>query len=202
MAERTHYTLLGLGEEASSDDITKAYRQKALVNHPDKGGDADLFDDLAKAFKTLDCRETRDAYDDELAKRRERDLLVEGGPAAGGNFSAKQAQAPMPRQKTEPTPGSKRQGKMRTAQPGNVLCAHEWKGLSSGAHQLKMLEDGMTDEQKTQALFNKYSNLPSGKDKKRDWMKGVRGKERSDLKTLAKKKEEEQLKKWDKWLGK
>mmetsp|Transcript_96329 Transcript_96329/g.241513 ORF Transcript_96329/g.241513 Transcript_96329/m.241513 type:complete len:216 (+) Transcript_96329:98-745(+) len=204
----TLYALLGVGEDAGSEEITRAYRQQALVNHPDKGGDAALFDDLAKAFKTLDCRETREAYDDELARARERDSLVEGGPsrggaAGGGAFSKQQAQAPMPREKTAPTAGSKRQGKLRTAQPGNVnMCAHEWKGMGSGGHVLKMLEDGMTDEQKTAALFDKYAALPSGKDKKRDWMKGVRGKDRQDLKALAKKKEAEQLERWNKWLGK
>jgi len=197
--DRTLYKLLGVGEDAGADEITRAYRQQALINHPDKGGDAALFDDLAKAFKTLDCRETREAYDNELERSREREKLVEGGPSAG--FSRQQAQEPM-RAKTEPHPGSKRQGKMRTAQPGNVLCAHEWKGMGSGAHAMKMLEDGMTDEQKTAALFDKYAALPAGKDKKRKWMKGVRGSDRQDLKAMAKKKEAEQMEKWNKWLGK
>mmetsp|Transcript_60921 Transcript_60921/g.175527 ORF Transcript_60921/g.175527 Transcript_60921/m.175527 type:complete len:207 (+) Transcript_60921:81-701(+) len=200
-APQTLYTLLGVSEDATSDELTKAYRQKALEQHPDKGGDKDSFDELAKAFKTLDCKDTREAYDVELEKARERATLVEGGPAPAGH-SQKQAQAPMPRQKTEPTPGSKRQGKMRTAQPGNAgCCAQEWKGMSSGAHVLKMICDEATVEQKTEALFDKYAKLPRGKDKKRDWLKGVRGEEKQNLKALAKKKEAEQMERWQKWLN-
>uniref|UniRef100_A0A7S2M3J1 J domain-containing protein n=1 Tax=Zooxanthella nutricula TaxID=1333877 RepID=A0A7S2M3J1_9DINO len=200
---RTLYDVLGVQEDAQAEDLTKAYRHKALEQHPDKGGDKDAFDELAKAFKTLDCAESRDAYDAELARARERDALVEGGPSAGaGAFSEKQAQAPMPRAKTEPTAGSKRQGKLRASQPGNAgMCAQEWKGMSSGAHILKMLCDEATEEQKTEALFTKYAALPRGKDKKRQWLSSVRGQQKQDLKALAKKKEAEQMEKWSKWLN-
>lgn len=206
-APATLYELLGVSEDAQSDELTKAYRQKALEQHPDKGGDKDSFDELAKAFKTLDCKETREAYDADLERSRERAALVEGGPAsaaAAAGPSQKQAQAPM-RPKTEPTPGSKRQGKLRTAQPGTGnRCAPEWKGLGSGAAMLQMLCDReeVTEEQKTQALFDKYSALPRGKEKKREWVGGLRGKEKQDLKALAKKKEAEEMEKWKKWLNK
>eukprot|EP00428_Durinskia_dybowskii_P085721 CAMPEP_0170426840 /NCGR_PEP_ID=MMETSP0117_2-20130122/38889_1 /TAXON_ID=400756 /ORGANISM="Durinskia baltica, Strain CSIRO CS-38" /LENGTH=216 /DNA_ID=CAMNT_0010685969 /DNA_START=86 /DNA_END=733 /DNA_ORIENTATION=+ len=201
---QTLYSLLGVAEDVSGDELTKAYRQKALETHPDKGGDKDQFEELAKAFKTLDCSETREAYDVELGRSRERATFVEGGPGGAGaaaGFSEKQAQAPM-REKTAPTPGSKRQGKLRSSQPGNGgRCANEWKGMGSGAHAMKMICDDATPKQRTEALFDKYAALPKGKDKKREWLSGIRGKEKQDLKALAKKREAEQMEKWQNGWG-
>merc|ERR1712129_646777 len=77
----THYDILGVDEQLTQDALVNAYRQRALELHPDKGGDADLFDDLVKAFKVLSVLKDRDAYDAELAKARQRSKLVEGGPA-------------------------------------------------------------------------------------------------------------------------
>merc|ERR1719203_1258882 len=94
----------------------------------------------------------------------------------------------MAREKTAPHSGSTRQGKIRTMQPGKPqACADEWKGMGSGAHTLKMIADGATDEEKTERLWQKYKDLP-------------RGKQKQDLKQRAKKHEEEQRERWQKWL--
>mmetsp|Transcript_49423 Transcript_49423/g.105219 ORF Transcript_49423/g.105219 Transcript_49423/m.105219 type:complete len:213 (-) Transcript_49423:353-991(-) len=197
--ERTLYNILGVDEEVTSDELLKAYRARALENHPDKGGDANLFDEIQKAFKILENEQTREIYDDELAKARDRAILVSGG---GPSHSTQQAQAPMPRNKTEPTAGSKRQGKLRTGQPGKPQhCADEWKGQKSGSHFLKALCDEAPQEQKIEALFDKYATLPRGKDKKREWLDGVRGEDKQDLKALAKKKEAEMMAKRQGWLN-
>ena len=34
-----YYTLLGVGKEATQDEVKKAFRKIALKEHPDKGGD-------------------------------------------------------------------------------------------------------------------------------------------------------------------
>lgn len=36
-----YYDVLGVTKEATQDEIRKAYRKKALKEHPDKGGDPD-----------------------------------------------------------------------------------------------------------------------------------------------------------------
>eukprot|EP00913_Durusdinium_trenchii_P001758 g1629.t1 len=49
----TLYEILGIDEDAPLDDVVKAYRQRALAEHPDKGGDVDRFDALKKAYEVL-----------------------------------------------------------------------------------------------------------------------------------------------------
>mmetsp|Transcript_118130 Transcript_118130/g.329388 ORF Transcript_118130/g.329388 Transcript_118130/m.329388 type:complete len:217 (-) Transcript_118130:71-721(-) len=203
-AIQTLYAALGVPEDASSEEVTRAYRQKALAEHPDKGGDAARFDEINKAYRVLADEKARSTYDEQLIKEREHAQLVEGrgGAAVAGAASGKQAQAPM-RAKTEPTPGSKRQGKLRNVQPGNAQhCALEWRGLGSGAGYLKMLTDDISPEQKTERLLDRYVALPRNKEKRREWVSGLRGKEKQDLKVAAKRREEAEKEKWAKWLAK
>jgi len=186
----THYSLLGVPENATYNDLKNAFRQRALHEHPDKGGDADRFHELQSAYNILEIQSRRDAYDEELRKARDRADLVEGAP------SEKAANTSAPRVKTAPTPGSKRAKKVE-GQGGS-----EWKIHGSGGGILKAIEDGATLDAKAQLLFNKYKDLPRNKDKKREWLNGVRGEEKQALKQAAKAHEKAQKAKWDKWLGK
>ncbi|CAK8991504.1 unnamed protein product [Durusdinium trenchii] len=196
----TLYEILGIDEDAPLDDVVKAYRQRALAEHPDKGGDVDRFDALKKAYEVLSDQQKRQAYDEKLAKDREREELVEGGPSGG--YSKQQVQAPMARVKTAPTFGSKRQGRMRTAQPGSgPYCPQEWKGMGSGQALLKMLTDDITAEEKTQKLLEQYVALPRCKERRQEWASGLRGKDKQDLKAAAKKKEQQERAKWSAWLS-
>jgi hypothetical protein len=45
--------VLGVAEHASEDDIRRAFRQRALVTHPDRGGDRTAFELTVLAFETL-----------------------------------------------------------------------------------------------------------------------------------------------------
>jgi len=40
---------LGIQKDATDKDIKKAYRKKALKEHPDKGGDEEKFKEITKA---------------------------------------------------------------------------------------------------------------------------------------------------------
>jgi hypothetical protein len=51
--DASYYKSLGHGidKQSNSDEIKKAYRRKAMVSHPDKGGDAEEFKSLNEAYE-------------------------------------------------------------------------------------------------------------------------------------------------------
>ena len=53
------WELLGLAPGASVREIKRAYRHKALELHPDRGGDADAFRAITRAYEKLVARSTR-----------------------------------------------------------------------------------------------------------------------------------------------
>src|SRR5262245_29579389 len=71
-----HYTLLGLGRDASVDEIKKAYRQLAMRHHPDRTQnnphDTEIFKAVAVAFATLSNPVRRAEYDRGLAATERR----------------------------------------------------------------------------------------------------------------------------------
>ncbi len=62
---KDYYATLGIPQDASQDDIRRAYRQLAkLTTHPDSGsGDAEQFQTVRDAYAILSTVESRDAYD-------------------------------------------------------------------------------------------------------------------------------------------
>eukprot|EP00928_Gymnodinium_smaydae_P100387 TRINITY_DN9834_c0_g1_i1.p1 TRINITY_DN9834_c0_g1~~TRINITY_DN9834_c0_g1_i1.p1 ORF type:complete len:187 (+),score=41.94 TRINITY_DN9834_c0_g1_i1:120-680(+) len=180
-AMTTHYDLLGVTPDASGEDLKRAYRQKALLEHPDKGGDDARFHEIAKAYSVLEDPQKREAYDEELQRARERALLVEGAPAAG------QSAFVAARVKTEPTPGSKRSSKTQAK--------------TTGRQVMKMIRDDATPEATAEALFTKYSALPRDKTARRNWAKSLQGEEKQNLKACAKEHEKAQRAKWAQWLN-
>jgi DnaJ-class molecular chaperone len=47
------WSVLGVTRNASSDEIKKAYREKAHIHHPDKGGDPEAFRNLTEAYDKI-----------------------------------------------------------------------------------------------------------------------------------------------------
>ena len=73
------YELLGVEKTASYDEIRKAFRKKALKEHPDRGGDKEKFQEINQAYEVLSDKEKRDIYD-----KYGEDGLKDGGPHQGG----------------------------------------------------------------------------------------------------------------------
>ena len=67
MAKRDYYEVLGVGKDASEDEIKKAYRKIAIKYHPDRNpGDKeaeDKFKEAAEAYDVLHDPQKRQQYD-------------------------------------------------------------------------------------------------------------------------------------------
>jgi len=71
-----YYNLLGLQKNADSDNIKKQYKKLAKQHHPDRGGDAEKFKNISKAYSVLSDPKKRQIYDQ----------FGEKGLEGGGSF--------------------------------------------------------------------------------------------------------------------
>ncbi|KAH9904236.1 DnaJ-domain-containing protein, partial [Epithele typhae] len=62
-ADQDHYTVLGLSEDCSPNDVKKAFRKLSLLHHPDKGGSEDKFKIINNAYGVLSDIDERAKYD-------------------------------------------------------------------------------------------------------------------------------------------
>jgi molecular chaperone DnaJ len=62
--KRDYYEVLGVGKNASADEIKKAFRRLAVQHHPDKeGGDEAKFKEINEAYEVLKDPSKRQRYD-------------------------------------------------------------------------------------------------------------------------------------------
>lgn len=64
MSKRDYYEILGVGKDASADEIKKAFRRLAIQHHPDKeNGDETKFKEANEAYEVLKDPSKRQRYD-------------------------------------------------------------------------------------------------------------------------------------------
>ncbi len=67
MAKKDYYHILGVGRDASAEEIKKAYRKMALQHHPDRNRDKpeaeEKFKEASEAYSVLGNAEKRKIYD-------------------------------------------------------------------------------------------------------------------------------------------
>lgn len=61
--KRDYYEILGVGKNASADEIKKAFRRAAIEHHPDRGGDEAKFKEINEAYEVLKDPSKRQRYD-------------------------------------------------------------------------------------------------------------------------------------------
>lgn len=70
---KNYYVILGVGANATQDQIKSAYRSKAKEWHPDhSGAGCEPFLDVREAYEVLGDAERRQAYDDQVAREQRR----------------------------------------------------------------------------------------------------------------------------------
>ena len=57
------YQLMGVSPSVTQGELKKAWRDKARQHHPDRGGDADEFAEISKAYEVLSDPHRRQVYD-------------------------------------------------------------------------------------------------------------------------------------------
>jgi len=209
----TLYALLRVAEDCDDSELRAAYKQRALEEHPDKGGDQQRFDEITRAYGILENADRRDAYDVELSRGRARTGLVEGGPARPREAVDETEQKQDLRKKTAPRIGSTRNKDCRQ-------CEKQWIGEKSGGAMLTQIklaiEDADQEEQVAdqacrrvlpqkppdelvEALWEKFITLNPGV--KKQWLSTLTGKQKQALKERAKVQEAKDLEKKQAWLS-
>ncbi|MHA7281649.1 J domain-containing protein [Arthrobacter sp. TMS2-4] len=82
-ARQSYYDILGVPPDADARDIKGAYRRAARLAHPDLGGSAERFHDIAVAYETLSDPRRRERYDADTGRGRASATGATGGPGTG-----------------------------------------------------------------------------------------------------------------------
>lgn len=86
--EDNHFILLGLGENASQDEVEEAFLRLVKKHHPDRGGDGKMFMRLKNAWDVLQSPNRRVQYLYELRSQRRYEELEEIRREADERFAA------------------------------------------------------------------------------------------------------------------
>ena len=73
------YEILGVSKDADDNEIKKQYRKLCLTHHPDKGGKAEEFQKIQKAYETLSDSQKRQMYDMTGSTDQQQGGMEQGG---------------------------------------------------------------------------------------------------------------------------
>ena len=84
MTKRDYYEVLGVGKNASADEIKKAFRKAAIEHHPDRGGNETKFKEVNEAYEVLKDDKKRQRYDQFGHAGVGSSAASDGNPFGGG----------------------------------------------------------------------------------------------------------------------
>tara|TARA_R110000868_G_scaffold408783_1_gene692430 strand:+ start:4798 stop:5628 length:831 start_codon:yes stop_codon:yes gene_type:complete len=77
-----YYDILGVNQQASPDDLKKAYKKASMQHHPDRGGDESKFKEINEAYSTLKDPQKRQQYDNPQRQFNHQNFRNGGGNGA------------------------------------------------------------------------------------------------------------------------
>lgn len=84
--DKNLYEILGVSQDASTEQINKAFRKLAVKHHPDAGGDQETFKQISQAYDVLSDPQKRAEYDQVLKYGPFMGAGQGGAAGAGGGF--------------------------------------------------------------------------------------------------------------------
>jgi len=61
--KKNYYDILGVQEDASAEEIKKAFKKAAVKHHPDRGGDKKKFQEMNEAYQVIGDEKKKGQYD-------------------------------------------------------------------------------------------------------------------------------------------
>lgn len=85
----TYYSVLGIREDASTEEIKATYKQLAIRNHPDRGGSEEVMKMINLAAETLSNPQLRKDYDESLRSGQGANQSNKHGSTTSSNIDVK-----------------------------------------------------------------------------------------------------------------
>lgn len=183
IAGPTHYQILGVKKESTTEDVNKAFRGLSKKEHPDKGGNVESYKKIVEARDVLVNPANRRAYDDNLKKNdrwkiadeRVTKAIQEKTPAGKPTIPPAPTHMPTPVKEQQLRDAMKKHGKTPTTPELTGFEDQTQQGQSTGdkSQLLKDIEAGKTLRKvETQERSKSKSDLEKSLEARRAAMTG------------------------------